>query len=190
MARAWGKALRRCHERMDPNENTVILIDQLRTSFGMRGGKTSEEPPGGKFLGYLSSMSLNFRKGKWLMYDKNGYLVDPEKGEAKKTLGGGQEPDGREIIVRCEKSRVGRPDLTAYLHFDHGQYDFDHEWEFVKAVKYLNMVDRSGSWYTYENGNGPARVQGDKGLRELIEEHDLYDEIREKVLEMHFQSSQ
>lgn len=181
MARAWGKALRRAHDRFDPNENSVILIDQLRTSFGR--GKTTEEPPGGKFLGFLSSMSLNFRRGKWLFYDKNGFLTD--KGESKKTLSGQSEPDGREIIARCEKSRVGRPELAATMHFDLNTYEFDYDWEYVNAVKYLGLVKQKGSWWEYSpNGASSERkVQGDAGLRELLDDTDgLKDMVREAVL--------
>jgi RecA/RadA recombinase len=179
MARAWGKALRRAHERFDASENSVILIDQLRTSFGTKGGKSTEEPPGGKFLGFLSSNSLNFRRGKWLFYDANGFLS--EKGVSKKTLSGSMEPDGREIIVRAEKSRLGRPDLVAMMHFDHNQYDFDHEWEYVNAIKFLGIVKQKGSWWEFPEGD--VKVQGDKGLRDLLADNEeLRPLIREQVL--------
>ena len=184
MARAWGKALRRAHDRFDPNENSVILIDQLRTSFGRGMGKASEEPPGGKFLTFLSSMSLNFRRGKWLFYDKHGNLH--EKGDPKKTLSGQTEPDGREIVVRAEKSRVGRPELAATLHFDLNNYEFDYDWEYVNAIKYLGLVKQKGSWWNYSpNGKKSEQsVQGDQGLRDLIDENDgLREQIYDAVME-------
>jgi RecA/RadA recombinase len=183
MARAWGKVFRRAHERFDHRENTVILIDQLRTNFGGHGGRASEEPPGGKFLNFLSSMSLNFRRGKWLWYDKNGYLAD--EGVKRKTLSGQQEPDGREIVVRCEKSRVGRPELAATMHFDFKNYEFDLDWEFVKAMKYLGLVEQAGSWWKYSNGKGEIKKQGDAGLRELMDEQSgLREQIYESVLSL------
>ncbi len=177
MARAWGKALRRAHERFDKQENTVVLIDQLRTTFGK--GKSSEEPPGGKFLGFLSSTSLNFRRGKWLFYDQHGFLS--EKGAAAKSLSGDMEPDGREIKCRAEKSRVARPDLVAVQHFDHNTYMFDYDWEYINAIKFLGIVKQKGSWWEFPEGD--TKVQGDKGLRDLITETDgLKDLIRGRVL--------
>lgn len=178
MARAWGKAFRKAHERFDKQENTVVLIDQLRASFGR--GKTTEEPPGGKFLGYLSSMSLMFRRGKWLFYDDKGNLS--EKGKSSKSLNDSPEPDGREIVVRAEKSRVGRPDLVATLYFDLNTYQFDHEWEYVKAAKSLGIVEQKGSWWSYDGD----KVQGDAGLRELVAENeDIREEISEAVSALH-----
>lgn len=178
MARAWGKALRRAHERFDSGENTVILIDQLRTSFGR--GKSTEEPPGGKFLGFLSSNSLNFRRGKWLFYDKNGHLS--ENGTSGKTLSGDPEPDGREIKVRADKSRVGRPDLVAVMHFDHNKYDFDYEWEYVNALKSLGVVKQKGSWWEFPEGE--TKVQGDNGLRGLLNDTEgLREMVYERVME-------
>jgi recombination protein RecA len=167
MARAWGKVFRRAHERFDQKENTVVLVDQLRTNFGK--GHTTEEPPGGKFLNFISSMNLSFRRGKWLWYDKNGYLV--EEGANLKTLSGDNEPDGRRIHVRCEKSRVGRPELSAVMQFDLRNYEFDYDFEYLKAIKHLEWVERKGSWYTFNgNGKGEIRKQGDAGLRELLTE--------------------
>lgn len=186
MARAWGKALRRCHERLG-EDNAAILIDQLRMNFGKRGQQATEEPPGGRFLNYLSSMNMNFRRGKWLFYDKKGFLVDDlKKAQTKKTLSGALEPDGREITVRCEKSRVGRPELSATLAFDMNEYAFDYDFEYVKALKYLGLVTQSGSWWTYQpNGKkSQKRVQGDAGLRELIgSQNGLREEVYKLVME-------
>jgi recombination protein RecA len=183
MARAWGKVFRRAHERFDANENTVIMVDQLRANFGGRGKGGSEEPPGGKFLNFLSSMNLNFRRGKWLFYDKNGYLS--EHGIKKEGLSGHVDPDGREIVVRCEKSRVGRPEQSASLHFDLGNYTFDYDWEYIKAMKYLGFVEASGTWWSYQNGSGkPKKFQGDGGLRDLLDENpDLREQIYDAVME-------
>lgn len=170
--------------------NTAILIDQMSMNFGgkgkMRGGAT-EEPKGGKFLGFLSSMSLKFERGKWLFYDKNGELTDDgEKAVAKLNSHGQIEPAGQEIKVRCEKSRVGRPLLAATLHFDAEAFDFDRDWEFVKAAKDLGIVEQNGSWYTYHPTKGkPDKRQSDHGIRGIIDEYDLKPEIYEAVMAQH-----
>jgi recombination protein RecA len=191
-SRAWRKVLLRAHERFDHRENTVILIDQMSMNFGgggkMKGGAT-EEPKGGKFLGFLSSLSLKFEKGKWLWYDKDGYLTDDGKKAAHilNSRHGDSEPDGQEIKVRCEKSRVGRPLLPARMRFDSNEFSFDRDWEYVKAAKDLGIVEQNGSWYTY---TPPGEKKGDKrqsekGIRELIQKYDLYDMIHERQMSLH-----
>lgn len=189
-ARTWSKMLNRAHERFDHKDNTVVLVDQMSKNFGgggkMRGGAT-EEPKGGMFLGFLSSMSLKFSKGKWLLYDDHGNLTTDEKKWAKKkTASGNMEPDGREIKVKCEKSRVGRPELTATCYFDFGDYTFDIDYEFVNRMKTLGIVEQAGSWWSYQNGNGkPQKVQGDAGLRKLLNELDLHESIYDRVISAH-----
>jgi RecA/RadA recombinase len=177
-ARTWGKVLARAHERMDPKENTCILIDQMRMTFGGKMRQATEEPPGGRYMNFLSSLNLNFKKGKWIYYDKYGELS--EKGKSAKTLSGSDEPEGRVIKVRNEKSRIGRPDQSASLYFDLNRYDFDVEWEYVKALKYLGWAKQSGSWWEVSTDAAEEKVQGDHGLRELLAE---YPEIMEECLD-------
>ena len=69
-ARAWGKVFRRLNERFDHLGNTVILIDQMRSNFKTDG----EQPAGGKVFDYQSSMSMLFKKGKWIFRNKEGLL--------------------------------------------------------------------------------------------------------------------
>lgn len=182
-ARRWGYVLSRAHERMDPKENTCILIDQLRVQLGGKLRQATEEPPGGRYMQFLSSLNLNFKKGKWLYYDKHGDLS--EKGKSAKTLSGSDEPEGRIIKVRNEKSRIGRPDQSASLYFDLNRYDFDVEWEYVKALKYLGWAKQSGSWWEVSTDAAEEKVQGDHGLRELIREYpEIMQEVMDEVMSM------
>lgn len=186
MARAWGKVLRRAHERMDTTDNSVVLIDQMRSTIGGKGKGDNEAPPGGKFMDFLSSSNLNFRRGKWLFRDRHGNLVEKlsKSDTQEKSMSGSMEPQGREIKVRCEKSRVGRPELAATLHFDQDNYIFDYEWEYLNALKFHKMVEQSGSWYEYEFEDGSTKnCQGEQGLRELLREYpDLKLEVEKAVL--------
>lgn len=183
-ARAWGKTLARVHEAMDPHENTCVLIDQLRTNFGGRMKQATEEPPGGKYLNFLSSLNLKFKRGKWLFYDKNGELSE-KQGKAEKSLGGSDEPEGRVINVRNEKSRIGRPEQAANIYFDLNHYDFDITWEYAKALKYLGWAKQSGSWWEVSTDAVEEKVQGDHGLRELVLDNpDLTQEIFDAVMSL------
>ncbi len=70
-ARAWGKVIRRLLHHFDDENNSIILLNQVRSNMNYGGG---EEPPGGKAINFQSSLSLQFRTGSWLYYDKNGNL--------------------------------------------------------------------------------------------------------------------
>lgn len=177
-ARAWGKVFRRLNDRFDHFENTVILIDQVRTNF-----KTgSEEAPGGRILDHQSSMTIHFRKGGWLYRNENGWLDD--KAKINKGKSGQAEPSGVEIKARVEKSRVGRPLLTATLRWDLDRLEFDRTFELMKAAKYYKVVEQRGAYfyYTPEGKKEPKRFQGEKALREFVQEDSsIQDEIWDAV---------
>lgn len=183
-ARAWGKVFRRLNERFDNNDHTVILLDQLRMSFGMgRGQSAKEEPPGGKVLDFQSSMSVKFKKGNWMFYNDRGYL-DP-KATQKKGMSGDMEPDGMEIKARVEKSRVSRPLIPALMRLDLNTKEFDRAFEYVEAAKYYGVVEsKSGGNYYYGEGDSKIHLRGEPALRELIiSDITLQEEIEQKSLD-------
>lgn len=178
-ARAWSKVLKRANERFDDQENTVILINQVKTAFGKFGG--GEEPTSGRAVEYISSMSLQFRKSSWLFRDKNGILQD--EGSNKDTISGDSDPEGMEFQIRVAKSRVCRPFGSARMRLDFDTGNFDHGWEMTKAAIYKGIAERAGSWYQVP---GHDKVQGEKKLRELIEQDvDLQQTIKAAILNGH-----
>lgn len=177
-ARAWGKVFRRLNDRFDHHENTVLILDQVRSNFKPGGGEIAA---GGNIQDHQSSMTAHFKKGGWLYRDAKGNLTDDKK-FAEKGMSGQIEPAGQEIKVRVDKSRVGRPLLTATMWLDLKSLQFDAEYEFVKAGQHHNILvptKPGGSWYEY-NGD---KVQGIPGLRKLVREHDdVKKQIREAAL--------
>ena len=177
-ARAWGKVFRRINERFDHHENTIVMLDQVRSNFKPGGGEVAA---GGNILDHQSSMTCHFKKGGWLFRDKNGHLTD-KKEHAEKGMSGQMEPEGQEIKVRVDKSRVGRPLLSATMWLDFETLQFDSEYEYIKAGqhhKILVPTKPGGSWYEH-NGD---KVQGIPGLRKLLKEN---DEIRDQIKETLF----
>ena len=172
-ARAWGKVFRRLNERFNPNEHTVILIDQVRVNF-----KTgSEDPAGGKVFDHQSSMSISFRKGSWLHRNDKGFL--DEKATATKGSSGMMEPHGYEVKCRVEKSRVCRPFRTAAMRLDLDTLQFDSLFELVKAAKHYGVVQSRGSYYYY----GDQKFQGDKQLRMFaLGDLSFQEQVRETAL--------
>lgn len=170
-ARAWGKVLRRCNERFDDQENTVILINQTRKTFGYGGG---DEATGGVAIEYISRLSLLFRRSSWLFYNKDDVL-DPDAPSGD-SLTGDKEPDGIEIQVRVAKTNgFGQMDRTARLRLDYKTGQYDDLWTMTKAAVHLGIVQQAGAWYTY----GKQKMQGKTGLRELIAGD---EKLREKIM--------
>lgn len=176
-ARAWGKVFRKVNERFDDVENCIIMVNQTRDSFGYGGG---ELPTGGRFIEYMSSMSLHFRKGGWLFRDANGELV--EEGASAGTMSGDKEPEGLEFAIRVQKSRVSPPFRTARLRMDFSLGKFDEVWSLAKGAKFYNIVERTSEKSSYFKLPDGSTVQGEAKLRQAIQANpELRDAIAAKM---------
>ena len=177
-ARAWGKVFRRLNERFDTNDNTVILIDQMRVNFQTGG----EQPAGGRIFDHQSSMTVYFRKGSWLFRTDAGYIDEKAKTKQGKGMSGQTEPAGQEIHAKIEKSRVCRPLRTATMRWDMDNKVFDRDYEYLKAAKYLNVIEVKGGGNYYYDGEKIAR--GEPEMREVLQEDaDLREEIMDELRE-------
>ena len=172
-ARAWGKVFRRLNERFDHGDNTVILLDQVRTNFQTN----SEQIPGGKILDHQSSMTVHLKKGKWLFRNSDGFLDE----KAKQTLGisGQMEPSGIEIRARVDKSRVSRPFLTASLRLDLDRLEFDRTFEYIKLAKHYRIIEQKARYYYYDE----QRFDSLKQMRQFINmDAGIREQIRSTVM--------
>lgn len=181
-ARVWKKVIKRINNRMDKDDNAIILIDHAGTD-----QKTKVEyPKGGDSLDYASSMNLHFKLGSWLFYDPHdGYLEKEDKIKEKDSTlsyAGLKDPDGQEITVRCEKSRVCRPFRVAKMRLDLHTFQFDTIFELLDAATFFDedglpahrsektsIIQQTGaksSWYALPDGR---KVQGSRGIREELE---------------------
>lgn len=173
-ARAWGKTLRRAQERFDPRENTLILINHVGTVFGKYSG--GEEPKGAKFIEYLSSLSLEFRRSSWLFRGKDGNLK--QEGDSEVSISGDKTPAGIEFQVRVKKSRVCVPFQSARLRLDFATGKVDDDWSITKAAIIYGLVEKGGSWFTLPSGD---KVQGEAGLRKFIVEN---EDFKQQVVDI------
>jgi RecA/RadA recombinase len=183
----WGIVLRRALKKLDTKENAVIMVDQIRDVFGSGG----QAPPGGRQMEHVSSLSLMFRRGKWLHHDANG-ILDPDAKPAE-SLGEATDPRGMEIQVRVEKSRVCRPLRSARLRLDLKTGTWDLTYELAKAGLYFDDIGEPA----HESGRkpiititGPGRyeiggtkIHGKKKLRMALEgDRVLQDVIKDAML--------
>lgn len=175
-AKQWGLMLRRAMKRAKPN-NIGIIIDQARID--MKTG--AEYAPGGKYLDHVSSLTMHYRQGTWLYRDKNGELVDDKEKRVRQTITGDIEPDGMEIQVRNDKSRVGKPFKKARMRVDFdNNARFDLNYEIISAGIHLGLIEKAGSWYSVMDENGAAKykAQGTSQLAGKLEAED-----KQKILQ-------
>lgn len=193
-ARVWKKCMGYVHNALDKDENAIIMIDHESENMKTHSTKAL----GGRNPEHKSSLSIHFKKTKWLYYDEDGLLTTEDKLKEKGIMGiGGQkEADGQEIIVEVNKSRVCRPLRKANMRLDLHTFKFDHTFELMDAAMYFDkqgniahhvkqpaIAQKSGeksSWYSLPEGR---KVQGERQLRQLIDaDEELSDIIRTAML--------
>lgn len=199
-AKVWMKALDYIHNSMDKDENVVLYIDHESRDWHTQAAKA----PGGKEMEHASSLSMHFRKGRWLYYDHEGLLQTEDKLKEKGIMGlaGTKEADGVEVQVRVNKARVCRPFRTAVLRLDLNTFEFDHTYELMEGALYFDrqggIAHRSGlppiaaktseksAWYEINDGrerSKPMKVQGDRALRLVLDsDKELADLTRKAML--------
>ena len=175
----WGQVLSWMNDRLN-EDNIIIYVDQIRSQVGMGAQQRleMEKAPGGRMMEHNSSLTLHFVKGAWLFRKPDGSLAPRDKnapaaqGAFDKT-----EPEGNEVWVKCDKSRVGRGDRTALLHYDKIAQNFDVLHEYEKLGKYFQVVKRTSaqsSWYELPDGRKVQKlrqhVSEDPTLKAAIED--------------------
>jgi recombination protein RecA len=176
-ARQWQEQFVHLNSHFDHSRNTIIYLDHVRVQFGM-GGISSLKPPGGKAMEFISSLTLEYKQGKWL-WKRDGIFSDT-RNTSQKTLSGGTEADGMEIKVKCQKSRVSKQFRTANLYLDLEEGSFDWVEEYFKAAKFFKIVE-GAAWLKFEGSDKSLRP---KEVKEMIrEDEELREKIRNRMME-------
>jgi recombination protein RecA len=165
--RKAGAAMKRS---LVENERPIlgIVINQYRMKIGVMHGDP-RTTPGGQGKDYAYFTRTEVRRKEYL-----------ETGPASSKIRVGQT-----IALKTLKNKTAPPSRTAYVDFyfaPMGIYeagDFDTAKEISAMVVVLGIVDRKGGWIYY----GERKWQGIENLSNSIrEEVDLFEELREKVL--------
>ena len=146
-----------------------LIINQWRMKIGVMHGDPRTTPGGvGKDYAYFTRSEV--RRDEW---------IEIGSGDNKVRV-------GQRIKIRVTKNKTAPPQQIAYVDFyfkDHsiyeaGDYDTAKEVAAMSVVK--QIVDRRGGWVYY----GERKWQGLEALVNSIrEEVDLFEELRDKVLE-------
>jgi len=176
-ARRWGYNMDWWRDRLS-SENCIVYTSHSRAKMGAKTGFNSQAPehaPGGYALNHEPGLILRFMKGGALKRKTNGGLEpvgDDARGSATASAFAKFQPAGGELIVRCEKNKVGVQGRVALLHHDKRTGNFDSAHEYEKFASYFRVLEKNGSWWILPNGKTQqlrSTIQEDADLRARIE---------------------
>ncbi len=156
-ARLMSQALRKLTASITKTKTLVIFINQIRMKIGVSYG-SPEVTTGGNALKFYSSVRVDIRR--------------------KLPLKHGDEVYGSETRVKVVKNKVAPPFKEAMFDILYGE-GISHEGELIDLGVELNVVVKSGAWYSYE---GERIGQGRDNVRVYLKEHpEVAIEIENKI---------
>jgi recombination protein RecA len=161
-ARLMSQALRKLTANIKRSNTLVIFINQIRMKIGVMFG-SPETTTGGNALKFYASVRLDIRRLG-----------------AIKT---GDEVIGNETRVKVVKNKVAPPFKNADFEILYGE-GVSHEGELVDLGVQYDILQKSGSWYSY----GGERIgQGKDNVRNLLKERsEVADSVEAKIREKAF----
>ena len=159
-ARLMSQALRKLTSNIKKTNTMVIFINQLRMKIGVMFGNP-ETTTGGNALKFYASVRLDIRR----------------IGAIKKD----DEIIGAETRVKVVKNKVAPPFRKAEFDMLYGE-GISLEGEIIDQAVKLNIIEKSGSWYSY---NGEKIGQGKDNVREFLKDNpetskDIESQVRDK----------
>src|SRR5690625_1868640 len=156
-ARLMSQALRKLSGAINKSNSTAIFINQIREKVGVMFGNP-ETTPGGRALKFYSSVRLEVRRAE--------------------TLKKGNEMVGNRARLKVVKNKVAPPFKQAMVDIMYGE-GISKEGEILDIAADLDIVQKSGAWYSY---NEERLGQGRENAKELLKENpDMLDEINHAV---------
>ncbi|WOC32530.1 MULTISPECIES: recombinase RecA [Caproicibacterium] len=156
-ARLMSQALRKLAGAISKSNCIAIFINQLREKVGVMYG-SPEVTPGGRALKFYASVRIDIRKIE--------------------TLKSGNEQVGSRTRAKVVKNKIAPPFRVAEFDIMYGQ-GISHVGELIDLGVKLDIIEKSGSWFSY---NGQRLGQGRDNVKKFFEENqELAEEVEAKV---------
>ncbi|MYL19261.1 recombinase RecA [Halobacillus litoralis] len=156
-ARLMSQALRKLSGAINKSKTTAIFINQIREKVGVMFGNP-ETTPGGRALKFYSSVRLEVRRAE--------------------TLKQGNEMVGNKTRLKVVKNKVAPPFRQAEVDIMYGE-GISREGELLDIGTDLDLIQKSGSWYSYNDDRlGQGRENAKQYLKENVE---VYEEVKRLI---------
>ncbi len=158
-ARLMSQALRKLSGAINKSKSIAIFINQIREKVGIMFGNP-ETTPGGRALKFYSTVRLEVRRAEQLKQ--------------------GNDMVGNKTKIKVVKNKVAPPFKTAEVDIMYGE-GISLEGEIIDIGADLDIIQKSGSWYSYE---GERVGQGRENAKLFLKENpkiklEVLNKIRE-----------
>lgn len=158
-ARLMSQAMRKLTATIGRTGCCCIFINQLREKIGVMFGNP-ETTTGGNALKFYASQRLDIRRSGSPIKDKEGNLL------------------GNQVKVKVVKNKLAPPFRTAVFDIMFGE-GISKSGEIVDLGVDMDVIQKSGSWYSYDN---TKIAQGRDAAKQFIEDNpELAAEIEQKI---------
>jgi recombination protein RecA len=163
-ARLMSQALRKLTATINKTNTICIFINQLREKIGVMFGNP-ETTTGGNALKFYASVRLDIRR--------------------MSQIKDGDEAVGNRVKVKVVKNKVAPPHRSAEFDIVFGE-GISKNGEIIDIGVELNIIQKSGSWFSY---NGDKLGQGRETVKQLMHDNpelagEIEGKIREKLKEL------
>ena len=161
-ARLMSQALRKLSGAINKSNTIAIFINQIREKVGIMFGNP-ETTPGGRALKFYSTIRLEVRRAEQIKQ--------------------GNDIVGNKTKIKVVKNKVAPPFKVAEVDIMYGE-GVSREGEIVDMASELDIVQKSGAWYSY---NDERVGQGRENAKLFLKEnHAMRLEIMQKIRD-HYQ---
>ena len=159
-ARLMSQALRKLTSSISKTNCSVIFINQLREKIGIMFGNP-ETTTGGNALKFYASIRIDIRRSTQIK-NSEGVVM------------------GNKTRVKIVKNKVAPPFKLAEFDIMYGE-GISKVGEIIDLASEADIINKSGSWFSYE---GSKLGQGRDSVKGLLKENpELMDTLESKILE-------